>query len=158
MLHWWWVGSLANEYIQPWKIGKENGSCWEEDLGIIFGWPSEFKDDTRWNGWPSNWTLWTHWMHDHKKCWQSDEKIKPQGVFVSFKVPTEALPLDSNIWEEVVGWSITANSGMEQYIEQENMAMKPMMYRITTSVLLYILIKHNTVLNFERCQPWQWNS
>ena len=51
-----------------------------------------------------------------------DKKIKPQGVTVSFKVPTEAPPLDLNIHEEVVGISTTctADSGMEQYIEQDN--------------------------------------
>ena len=51
-----------------------------------------------------------------------DKKIKPQGVAVSFKVPTEAPPLDLNIHEEVVGISTTctADSGMEQYIEQDN--------------------------------------
>jgi len=50
------------------------------------------------------------------------ELIKPQGVTVSFKVPTEAPPLDLNIHEEVVGTSTTctADSGMEQYIEQDN--------------------------------------
>ena len=50
-----------------------------------------------------------------------DKKIKPQGVTVSFKVPTEAPPLDLNIQEEVVCTSTTctADSGMEQYIEQD---------------------------------------
>ena len=51
-----------------------------------------------------------------------DKKIKPQGVAVSFKVPTEAPPLDLNIHEEVVGTSTTytADSRMEQYIEQDD--------------------------------------
>jgi len=50
-----------------------------------------------------------------------DKKIFPQGVTVSFKVPTEAPSLDLNIHEEVVGTSTTctADSGMEQYIEKD---------------------------------------
>jgi len=50
-----------------------------------------------------------------------DKKIKPQGVTVSLKAPTEAPPIDLNIQEEVVGTSTTctADSGMEQYIEQD---------------------------------------
>jgi len=40
----------------------------------------------------------------------------------AFKVPTEAPLLDLNIHEEVVGTSTTctADSGMEQYIEQDD--------------------------------------
>ena len=51
-----------------------------------------------------------------------DKKIKPQGVTVSFKVRTEAPTLDLNVHEEVVGISTTCttDSGMEQYIEQDD--------------------------------------
>ena len=50
-----------------------------------------------------------------------DKNIKSQGVPVSFKVPTEAPSLDLNIQEEVMGTSTTctADSGMEQYFEQD---------------------------------------
>ena len=53
---------------------------------------------------------------------ECDKKIKPQGITVPFKVPTEAPPLDLNIQEEVVitSTSCNADSGMEQYIEQDN--------------------------------------
>jgi len=49
-----------------------------------------------------------------------DKKIEPHRVTVSFKVPTEAPPLDLNVQEGVVGTSTTADSGMDQYIEQDN--------------------------------------
>jgi len=54
-----------------------------------------------------------------------DTKFKPQGVTVSFKVPTEAplLPLNLNDQEEVVGTSTTCTrttcSSMDQYIEKD---------------------------------------
>ena len=58
-----------------------------------------------------------------------DNKFKPQGVTVSFKVPTEApplpLPLKLNVQEEVVGTSTTYTrttcncSSMDQYIEKD---------------------------------------
>ncbi len=54
-----------------------------------------------------------------------DNTFKPQGVTVSFKVPTEAspLPLKLNVQEEVVGTSTTctrtACSSMDQYIEKD---------------------------------------
>ncbi len=61
-------------------------------------------------------------MPDHKRYWHGiRQEDQAAGVTVSFRVPTEAPPLDLNIHEEVVSKSTTctAHSGMEQYIEQD---------------------------------------
>ena len=70
-----------------------------------------------------------------------DKKIKPQGVTVSFRVPTEAPPLDLNIHEEVVGTSTKWSNILNKMIMKLAMILM-MIYSLKENrILLKMLTK-----------------